>query len=330
MPFLRMTSLLRAAAPFLLCCLGWSAGYAQTTYPDKPIKFILGFGPGSATDAQARLTAQGMSAALGQPIIVENRPGALSTLATEAVARSKPDGYTVLVAANSGLTIGPAGLIRGVRYDAVSDFEPVGHMVQAPYVLMVDPKLPVKTLSELVELMRKDPERRSCSFGNASTRVFCELLKRKVGLDITIVPFKSTPESSLAVMGGQVTMQFLDLPSAIPRIRSGQLRALATMEAARNPVIADVPTASEAGLSGIPLNVGWVAMLVPAKTPPAIVARLNAELNAVLTKPDVRKNLEETGYHVRSGTPAELGSYLKRDLELWKKLIPELGLQPEG
>jgi len=324
-----MKIFLKAAALSFLCCVGWSGVHAQD-FPNKPIKFILGFGPGSATDTQARLAAQGMSAALGQPIVVENRPGALSTLATEAVARSKPDGYTVLVAANSGLVMAPAGLIKGVRYDPVADFEPVGLMGQSPFVMMVDPKLPVKTVAELLAFMKKNPERRSCSFGSASARVFCELLKRKTGIDMAVVPFKSTPESSLAVMGGQVTMQFLDLASAMLRIRSGQLRALATMEQERNSIIPDVPTIAEAGLKDIPLNYGWVAMLAPAKTPPAIIARLNAEMNAVLNKPEVRKELEQNGSQVKTGTPADLSHYLKQDLERWKKLIPELGLQPEG
>lgn len=321
----------RAIETFMLGCVMLIAPLsALAQYPDKPIRFIMGFGPGSATDSIARTVARGMSDALGQPIIVENRAGALSTIATEAVVHAKPDGYTVLIAASSGMSMAPAGLMKNVRYDPMVDLEAVGHMIQAPYVLLIDPKLAITTVDELIKYMRANVNSGTCGSGNASGRVYCELFKRTSGLDINMIPYKSTPDAALGVMGGQVSMVFLDLVSALPRIRSSQLRPLTLMATARHQVITDVPTSSESGLVGNPLNVGWIAMFGPAKLPKPIVAGLNSELNVVLNKPDVRRTLEQSAYQLMNGSPAELATYLKNDFEAWKKLIRELNIPPEN
>lgn len=327
-PFFR--SLLRMATGLIVFVAAVGSALGQTSYPDKPIKFVVGFGPGSGTDTFGRVVAQAMSKALGQPIIVDNRPGALSTLASEVVARARPDGYTVLLAANSGMTIGPAGLVKGVRYNPLTDFEPIGQLIESPYVLLVDPKTKVDSVSELIQLMMADVGKRSCAAGNGSIRVFCELFGRKMGLDITVVPYKSTSDATVAVMGGQTPMLFLNLDSALSRIRASQLKPLALMTQSRSATLPSIPTAEEVGFGGTPLSVGWLAMFVPAKTPQAIVARLNAELNAALNQPEMLRRVEESGSHVKSGTPQDLAEYVKRDLAVWRRLIRELGIQPEG
>jgi tripartite-type tricarboxylate transporter receptor subunit TctC len=312
---------LKVVRGLILYAAALGSALGQSSYPDRPIKFVIGFGPGSGTDTFGRAAARAMSKALGQPIIVENRPGALSTLASEAVARAKPDGYTVLLAANSGMTIGPAGLIKSVRYDPLVDFEPVGLMLESPYVLLVDPNSTVDSVGELVQLMKSDARRRNCAAGNGSIRVFCELFGRKMGLDIAVVPYRSTADAAVAVMGSQAAMLFLNLDSALPRIRSSQLKPLAFMAQSRSAILPTVPTAAEAGLGGIPMSVGWLAMFVPAKTPHAIVARLNAELNAALNQHEMLRNMEESGSRIRGGTPEVLAEHVKRDLALWKRLI---------
>lgn len=298
-------------------------------YPDQPLKLLVGFAPGSTTDAIARVVANGLSASLKQPVVVDNRPGALSTIATEAVARAKPDGYTLLVGANSGMSTGPAGLIREIRYDPAVDFEPVGMMVQTPYVLLVDPKLPITNVDQLWRYLQQNPHRASCASGNANGRVYCEVLRRLRDAQTSSIPYKSTPGAITDVMGGQVTMVFLDLVSALPRIKASQLRPLAVMTPERSALIPEVPSKRDVGLADFPTNYGWQALFAPARLPKPVQARLNTELNKVLSAPETRRNLEQSGFEVRQGTAEDLRFFLRQDLEAWRKLVKDLDLSPE-
>ncbi|MDO9437042.1 tripartite tricarboxylate transporter substrate binding protein [Hydrogenophaga sp.] len=314
----------------LIFCALFLPAAVLAQYPNQPLKMVVGFGPGSTTDAIARTLATGLAAGLQQPVVVENKAGALSTIATDAVARSRPDGYTLLVGANSGMSTAPAGLVRNLRYDPLADFEPIGTMVQTPYILLVDPKLPVATADQLVTWMQQNPRRATCASGNANGRVYCEAFKRLRLADATSVPYKSTPDAITDVIGGQVSMVFLDLVSALPRIRAAQLKPLLIMTAERSALIADVPNKREAGYADFPTNYGWQALFAPARLPKPIQQRLNQALNKVLSTPDVRRQLEQSGFDVLTGSPDDLRTFLKRDLDAWRRLVKELDLQPEG
>ncbi|WP_431112997.1 tripartite tricarboxylate transporter substrate-binding protein [Variovorax paradoxus] len=312
------------AALAILPALAW--GQAS----ELPIRLVVGFGAGSTTDYVARLLGTSMATKLGQPVIVENRPGALSTLATDAVVRSKPDGRTLLVGANSGLTTGPAGLIQGVRYDPVADLSPLGGLVMTPYVLLVDPKLPVTDVDGLLRLVSAQPSKGSCASGNANGKVYCELIKRMRNTAITSIPYRSTPAAVTDVMGGQVSMVFLDLVSALPRVRSGQLRPLAVMTPKRNTLMPDVSSKNETALAAFPANFGWQALFTPVATPTEVSSRLSASVHAALTDPQMRGTLEQAGFEIRSGSPKDMQDFLKADLEAWRRLVKDLQLEPES
>lgn len=312
------------AALAIVPALAWG----QVSY--QPVRLVVGFGAGSTTDYVARLVGTSMATRLSQPVIVENRPGALSTLATDAVVRAKPDGRTLLVGANSGLTTGPAGLIQGVRYDPLTDLAPLGGVVMTPYVLLVDPKLPVTDVEGLLKVVSAQPSMGSCASGNANGKVYCELIKRMHYTGIASIPYRSTPAAVTDVMGGQVSMIFLDLVSALPRVRSGQLRPLAVMTPRRNPLMPDVPSKTETALAGFPANFGWQALFAPAATPPEASSKLSAAVQAALTDTQLRGTLEQAGFEVRSGSPKDMQSFLKADLETWRRLIKDLQLEPES
>lgn len=312
------------AALAIIPALAW--GQAN----DQPVRLVVGFGAGSTTDYVARLVGTSMTTRLSQAVIVENRPGALSTLATEAVVRAKPDGRTLLVGANSGLTTGPAGLIQGVRYDPLTDLAPLGGVVMTPYVLLVDPKLPVTDVEGLLKVVSAQPSKGSCASGNANGKVYCELIARMRSAAIASIPYRSTPAAVTDVVGGQVSMIFLDLVSALPRVRSGQLRPLALMTSKRNSLMPDVPSKTETALAGFPANFGWQALFAPAATPPEVSSKLSAAVHAALTDVQLRGTLEQAGFEVRSGTPKEMQDFLKADLEAWRRLIKDLQLEPES
>ena len=308
-----------------------SLASAQATYPDKPIRILVGFAAGSGTDTIARRIGDSMGQAMKQPIIIENRPGAMTAIASEAVARAPADGYTLLLANNAGMSLAPGGLIGKVNYDPLKDFTPIGRIIFVNFLMVSNPKLNINTPAEMTAYFKANPSQAICGAGNATGKIFCEFYKKVTGLDIAVVSYKTSNEALSALVGGQIPMMFLDTLTAIPRMKQAQVKLLAYMGPQRNPVLPIVPSQVEAGLTGFPtIAGGWTGLYAPAGLPPAIMNKLNAELNAALARPAVRDYFTETGMEIVPTTPEEMARYARGDLEMWRKLIQDFKIGPEG
>src|SRR3954468_10416359 len=285
----RGTIKMRAAiAAFLSIIMLGSAPALAQSYPNKPIRVLIAQAPGSATDVISRVVGNRLSEALGQPIVVEARPGAGGVIGTEAAARSAPDGYTLFMANNSTHGSNPA-VYPKLPYDAVSDFAPIAFVASVPYVLVVDPSLPVKSVRDLTALAKSRPGKMNyASAGNGSTHQFCgELLKSMSGIDVQHVPYKGSPPAIAGLLGGEVSFMFANVADIGPQIKNSKVRPLAVTSDKRAPSLPEVPTMAEAGLPGFEI-LSWFGLLAPAGTPAPIVARLNAETVKALGSADVQ------------------------------------------
>jgi tripartite-type tricarboxylate transporter receptor subunit TctC len=301
---------------------------ATEAYPARPVRVIVGLAPGGATDIQTRLFAQRLSDSLGRPFVVENRTGAGGTVAYSHVAKSAPDGYTLLGVAG-GYTITPV-VYSKLPYDPVKDFAPISLLVQAPFLLLTHPSLPVKSVKDLLALARAKPGALDCASAGhgTSTHMAFELLKALSGVQITHVPYKGTGQSLVDAMSGQVHMLFGNVLSSLPHARAGRLRALAVTTARRSSVLPDLPTISEAGVRGYE-NSTWHGWLAPAGTPPAILSRLNAELVRSTRSPDVVERLAPDGGEPVGSTPEQFSQHIAVELARWAKLVREAGIRFE-
>jgi tripartite-type tricarboxylate transporter receptor subunit TctC len=301
---------------------------ATDAYPARPVRVIVGLAPGGATDIQTRLFAQKLSDSLGRPFVVENRTGAGGTVAYAHVAKSAPDGYTLLGVAG-GYTITPV-VYSKLAYDPVKDFAPISLVVQAPFLLLTHPSLPVKSVTDLLALARAKPGALDCASAGhgTSTHMAFELFRALTGVKITHVPYKGTGQSLVDVMSGQVHMLFGNVLSSLPHARAGRLRALAVTTARRSAVLPDLPTIAEAGVPGYE-NSTWHGWLAPAGTPPAILNRLNAELVRSTRSPDVVERLAPDGGEPVGSTPEQFGRHIAGELARWGKLVREAGIRFE-
>src|SRR5882724_73107 len=284
------------------------------TWPSKPIRIVIAQAPGSATDVISRVVANQLSVNLGQPIVVEARPGAGGMVGTEAAARSAPDGYTLFMANNSTHGSNPAVYAK-LPYDAVKDFAPISFVASVPYVLVVDPALPVKTVQEFIALAKARPGKLNyASAGNGSTHHFCgELLKAMTGIDIVHVPYKGSPPAIAGLLGGEVSLMFANVADIGAQVKGGKVRALAVTATKRSSTLPEVPTMAEAGLPDFVIT-SWFGLLVPAGTPAAIVGRLNAETVKVLGRADVKATLAAQGLDVASSTPEQFAAHIKSEI----------------
>jgi tripartite-type tricarboxylate transporter receptor subunit TctC len=315
----------RAALGFIGAALLLQAtGARAAAYPSKPITIVVPFAPGGYTDAVARLLAEKMGTLLGQPVIIENRPGAGSTIGTNLVAKAAPDGYTLGLVAMSQV-LAP-WLYKQLPYDALNDFTPIGRLVDAPSVLVVNPALPVKSVADLVALAKAKPKTIGyASSGNGSTQhLVGSLFASMTGTQLNHIPYKGSNQSLVDVIGGQVAISFVGVPNALPHIKAGRLRALAVTTATRAPDLPDVPTLQEAGLKGFDVA-GWLGIVAPAKTPPEIVARIQQASAQALSAPDARKALAAAGVNLNLSDGAAFGRLLRSEYERWGKVIVESG-----
>jgi tripartite-type tricarboxylate transporter receptor subunit TctC len=304
-----------------------AAAYADD-YPAKPVTLVSVFGPGSASDTVCRVIAQPLSVALKESVIVEDRPGANGALATLYVARSAPDGHTLLLATNSPFSAVPF-LMKNVSYDPVKDFEAVSRVGSFTLMLVINPSvLPVTSVKELIEYVKPRPGKFSFASGNTSGIVAGETLAHWAELDILHVPYKSTPPALQDVLAGRVSMMFTDLTAGLPHVRSGALRALAVTRLQRSSLLPELPTLDEAGVTGFDMD-SWAGIVAPARTPPAIVQRLNTELRKILDDPDVKSKLGNVGFEAFSSSPGEFGDFIKVQLGKWGKMVKDAGIQPE-
>jgi tripartite-type tricarboxylate transporter receptor subunit TctC len=305
----------------------FSSALLADNYPSKPITLVAVFGPGSASDTICRVIAQPLSVALNESVIVESRPGANGALAALYVARSAPDGHTLLMATNSPLSTAPF-LMKNVSYDPVKDFTPVTRVGSFTLMLVVNPSLPVKTVKELIEYAKANPGKLSFASANTSGIVAGETLIHWAEIDMLHVPYKSSPPAIQDVLAGRVSMMFTDLTTGLPHVRSGALRALAVTRLQRSPLFPELPTLDEAGVTGFDMD-SWAGIVAPAHTPPPIVTKLNKELRKIIDEPDVKAKLGNVGFEAFSSTPKEFGDFIKIQLDKWSKMVRDAGIQPE-
>jgi tripartite-type tricarboxylate transporter receptor subunit TctC len=307
----------------------WTGGGIAQSYPSKPIRILVGFTPGGASDMTSRILGQKLNDYFGQPVIIDNRAGASGAIAARIVAKSAPDGHTLLSGATSILAINP-GLSANLDYDPVRDFAPVSQTVSMPQLLVVHPSVRATTLPELIALAKAKPGELnySSSGTGSSSHLAMELLKFMADLNLVHVPFKGSGQSMPALLAGQVQLIFDPMPTSLPHVRTGKLRALAISTARRSPVIAELPTVSESGVPGYASSL-WYGVLLPAGTPPAIVARLHQAVVDILKTPEVAERFSALGADPQASTPAEFGRYIREELAKWGKLIKSAGIRAE-
>ena len=301
---------------------------AAQPYPSKPIRLLIPFTPGGSQDVIGRLLAQKMSEAIGQPVVVENKPGAGGLIATQEEARAPADGYTLLLSTGAQMAIEPA-LNAKAAYDPIKDFVHVIHLGDAPLVLLAVPSLPARDVKEVVAMSKAKPGSiNTASTGNGTyTHLTLELFKAASGADLTHVPYKGAAPAFNDLMGGQVQTMFTTTASAQPYTSSQKLRALAVTSTRRSPMMPDVPTFAELG---VPLDVSvWIGIAAPAGTPAAVVERLNGEFNKALAAPDVRSKLAALGVDPVGGTSAQMTQYVRSDAERWAKIVKAANVKLE-
>jgi len=310
----------------LLATLG--VAHAQT-YPNKPIRIIIAQAPGSATDVISRVVGNRLSEALGQPIVVEARPGAGGAVGTEAAARSAPDGYTLFMGNNSTHGSNPA-VYPKLPYDAVKDFAPISFVASVPYVLVVEPSLPASSVQELIAFARSRPGKMNyASAGNGSTHQFCaELLKSTAGIDMVHIPYKGSPPGIAALLAGEVSLMFANLTDIGAQIRSGRVKPLAVTTLKRAELLPNVPTMVEAGVQDFEIT-SWFGLLAPAATPAPVVARLNAEMVKVLAREDVKSTLGAQGLNVSSSSPEQFAAHIKSEIARFSRIARTAGIKAE-
>ena len=314
-----MKNLFVAVAALVLTA--FAPAFAQSDYPSRPIKIIVPWPAGGATDNVARVVAQKMTPVLGQAVVVENRPGATGTIGTQAVIQAAPDGYTLLFMAASLHTFSPH-LMKDMKFDTVADLTPISVSVQFPYVLAVGADSPYKTVGDLVKAAKAQPGKLTYgSFGIGSgPNIITELFKQQTGTDILHVPYKGGSQVTAALMGGEVTMMFDSLPSPLGQIKGGKLRALGTTGSQRSPVAPEIPTLKEAGIN-IEANI-WLGLGGPPKLPPEIVAKLFDAMKQAARDPEVQKRMADMGAEATvSESPEQFRRFLLAERERWGQVI---------
>jgi tripartite-type tricarboxylate transporter receptor subunit TctC len=301
---------------------------AQAAYPDKPIKFVVPYPPGGGTDVVARIVQQRLQAALGQPIVIDNKGGAGGSLGTDIVAKSAPDGYTVLFTLSSH-TINPA-IFPKLPFDTIKDFEPVGLVASLPQLLAANMAVPVRTVADVVAQAKAAPDKFSfASVGNGSPgHLAGELMVLRTGAPMAHIPYRGGGPAVTDVMGGQVPLLWVSIPAAAAQVKAGKLRALAVSTTKRSPAFPDVPTMQEAGVADFEVD-SWYAMLVPAKTPRPIIDKLNKALNTVLAEPAIRAQLIEQGADAVGGTPEALAKVIAAEVPKWVKLAKDANIKAD-
>jgi tripartite-type tricarboxylate transporter receptor subunit TctC len=304
----------------LIAALAIAGPALAQTYPSQPIKLIAPFPPGGSVDIMARLIAEPLGRGLGQRIVIENRSGASGNIGMEAAARAAADGYTIVL--NTIPLVTNQSLFDKLSWDPIRDFAPIGMVATSPHVLVVPAKVPVRSVDELVGLARSKPGKLSyASAGVGTTFHFCaEMFKDATGTFILHVPYRGGGPALLDTLAAQVDMSFPTLSAALPHVKAGTLRALAVTDTRRSPLLPDVPTLQEAGVKDFQFT-QWLALLAPAKTPPAVVNRLNAALKNALNAPEVKEKFQAQAFEAFITTPEEAGKYLAGEVQRFSKLI---------
>lgn len=299
------------------------------SYPAKPIRMVVPSAPGSGPDLIARLVAQKLGEALGRPVVTDPRPGAGGSLGAEIAAKSPPDGYTLIMGSAGSHSVNSA-LYPKLPYDAVRDFAPIVLVSSAPNILIVHPSLPVKSAKDLIAIAKARPgDLTFGSGGNGSTaHLSGELFRSMANVKMVHVPFKGAPSAVLGVITGEISLAILNLPPALPHVKSGKLKALGVSTARRSSAVPELPTIAESGLPGYDAGT-WYGLLAPAGTPGEIIARLNAETVKILRTDDMKKRIAAEGGEIVGGTPEDFAAVIKRDIEKWTKVVAVSGARAD-
>ena len=323
---MKKMTLAAALSGLAMLCAG--SAFAQA-WPTKPIRLMVPFPPGGSTDIVARIVAQKLGERLGQPLVIENRGGGGGTIGMAATAKTAPDGYNLAVASTSTHVVAP-GVYPKLEYDPIKDFAPIGLMAVSPYLLVVNPAVPAKSLKELIDLAKGKPGKlnyASAGIGS-TTHLAMEMLKSVSNTYMLHIPYNGNGPAGTAVVAGQVEMLFGSLPALLPHAKSGRVRALAVGTPKRSPSLPDVPTVAESGYPGFDASL-WLALVAPAGTPQPIIERLNKELAAIIASPDAREALDKAGAEPLSGTPADLSAMIRDGIPKYAKVIKAAGVKPE-
>jgi len=297
-------------------------------YPSKPIRFVIPFGAGSATDALARIAGQELEQILGQPVIVVQKPGADGALAAGEVKRAAPDGYTLLFGTNSPLAVAP-NLQKDPPYNVIADFTPITFLGENSFFIVVNPSLPVKTVAELVAFAKASPKPLNYAAGNTYALVSMAMFAANNRIELEAIRYKSEPDAMTDLLSGRIQLMNGTATSVLAHVKAGKLRALATnFDTQRSPLLPDVPSMAEAGQPKFKIG-PWFALVGPAGLPPEIVATMNKAMVAVLAKPSVREQMQTHGFLPRSSTPQELATYMKDQLAVWKVALKDAGMEPQ-
>ena len=306
-----------------------AAAQQKLDYPKQPIKIVLGFPPGQATDTVARAVAQKLTEAWGQPVIVDNRPGAAGIIGTDLVAKSQPDGYTLVMGSSGPMAVNPGLYGAKLPYDPVRDFAPITVVVSVPLFIVAHPSFPPNTVKELIAYAKANPGKINYASGGSgvTNHLAMEMFKSTAGIDLMHVPFKGGPPALTALIAGDVQVMFETGPGAMPHVKTGRLKAIAVGSLKRSAAAPDVPTVAESGGPEFRNfeSVAWIAISAPAGTPQPIVNKLNAEIVKIVNMPDIRERFLVLGAEPVGNTPAEFAAYLKSEIAKWGKVIKESG-----
>jgi tripartite-type tricarboxylate transporter receptor subunit TctC len=324
-----MKTLTRSAFMAMSLLLGASGTAYSQNYPAKAIRMVVPATPGGAADTLSRTVAQKLSEAWGWPVVVENKGGAAGIIGAEAAARSPNDGYTLMMGSAGGITIHPS-LYPKLPYDPVKDFVPVVMVANSPLILVVHPSLPAKSVMELIQLAKQKPG--EINFGSAGVgstqQLSGELLKSMANIDMKHIPYKGSAPAYVDLMAGRISVMFENMLSMIPSVKEGTVRAIAVTGSNRSPTMPELPTVAESGVPGFSV-VGWYGIVVPAGTDPAIVKKLNAEINRILKLPEVGARLSSLGAEPVGGTSEEFANRIRVDTAKWKKVIKDSDIHIE-
>jgi len=316
-----MTKILAAIAAALL------AGVAGAQYPNKPIRLIVPFPPGGAAELGARIYAQPLGQALGQPVVIETKPGADGAIAAEAAMKAAPDGYTLFYATNTAFSWLPA-VRKNPPYDPVADFTPVSLVGQFGFFIFTHPSVPANNIAELLAYIRANPGKLNYGSGNSTSMLATAQLVQQEKLDVVHIPYKGDGPLSVDLLGGRVQFAIATPGTAAPQVREGKLKVLATLLPSRSPLLPEAPTLAEAGLR--PLSITpWGGVFGPAHMPKEIVGRVGRELVVVLKRPDVREAFQKLAFEPRGSTPEELAAFVKEQAEVFRRVVAEVGIKPE-
>ncbi|GJG97710.1 tripartite tricarboxylate transporter substrate binding protein [Cupriavidus pauculus] len=310
-----------------VCLIGSQAFASTADYPNKPIRLLVPYPPGGSTDGVARLVGQRLTAKLGQPVVVDNRPGASEAIAASAVAKSAPDGYSLLFATMTGLSVNPS-LYSKLSYDPAKDFAPIIQVTSIPSVVVVNPNVPVQSMADLARYLKSRPASEGyASAGNGTpSHLGMELYKKATGTNVVHVPYKGGAPALQDLMAGQVQIMMALAPEAMPLVKGGKLKALAITTTTRATAYPELPTVSENGLPGFEM-IFWQALVAPAGTPKEIAAKLNKAVNEILSEPDIKRRLVEMDLEPAGGTQDALGNLMRTQATKWKKVVVDAGIK---